>query len=127
MIEIRTMDRNNSSFYRLMGPVFGSRKIAKEVGIHCYDDDDKEWFMAFSGSRLIGWLSVRGRIVSDCYVIPSERNCGVFDRLLEYMLRINGGSLVANCTPSSVRAFEKAGFKHGKRSKNFQMMEQRNA
>lgn len=124
---IKTMDRTNNSFYRLIGPIFGSRQVAKEVGINVYDDDDKEWIVALKDGRLIGLLSIKGRLVSDCYVIPSERNNGVFDDLLKYALSIYGGNLRANCTKASVRAFEKAGFKPTKKTKNFQMMEQNHA
>lgn len=110
-----------------MGPIFGSRHVAREVGINCYDDDDKEWVMAFDEHKLIGWLSIRGRLVSDCYVVPKYRYDGVFDSLLAYTLKTNGGSLWANCTPASVRAFEKAGFIATKKTKNFTKMEQKNA
>ena len=110
-----------------MGPIFGSRQVAREVGIHCYDDDEKEWVMAFEADKLIGWLSVRGRLVSDCYVIPSARHDGVFDSLLEYTVRHMGGGLWANCTAASVRGFEKAGFVKVSATKNFTKMEQHHA
>lgn len=83
--------------------------------------------MAFDGDRLIGWLSVRGRLVSDCYVISSERNAGVFDLMLEYTVRNMGGGLWANCTAASVRGFEKAGFVKVSATKNFTKMEQSHA
>lgn len=110
-----------------MGPIFGSRTVAREVGIHCYDDDDKEWVMAFDDGKLVAWLSIRGRLVSDCYVIPSRRIVGIFTKLLRHTLIIHGGGLWANCTAASVPAFKSAGFVEVSKTKNFTKMEQSHA
>jgi len=56
---IEYIRRDSNSFYQLLGPVFGSRSIAKEVGIHAYDDADKQWIGGFELGELIGWLSHR--------------------------------------------------------------------
>ncbi|NBZ96441.1 MAG: GNAT family N-acetyltransferase [Proteobacteria bacterium] len=126
-IRIRNMNRSDKDFYRHFGPVFGSRDVAKQVGVHPYDDEDKNWIAAFDGKRMVGWVSVRGRLVSDCFVVESYRKKGLFAALLKQAVAIHGGRLRAVCTKSSAPAFSKAGFKKTKSSKNFVWMEQSDA
>ena len=85
-VQILSLSRENKDFYRLMGPYFGSRHVAAEVGIHIYDDQDKEWFAAYVSGALVGFASLRGSVVSDCYVKPSWRRDGVFSAILSRIL-----------------------------------------
>lgn len=126
-IRIRSLNRSSKSFYVLLGPVFGSRQIAKEVGIHAYDDSDKSWTAAFRGTQLVGWLSVRGRVVSDCYVIPGHRRDGVMTRLLNDVVLRFQAPLRATCTKQSVGVFRKAGFVSVRKTRNYTVMELRHA
>jgi hypothetical protein len=126
-VRIRCMSRVDKDFYTHFGPVFGSREIAKQVGVHPYDDHDKLWIAAFDGKRLVGWMSVRGRLVSDCFVIEPHRKKGLFAALLKHAVARHGGRLRAVCTNASATAFAKAGFKKTKASKNFVWMEQQDA
>jgi hypothetical protein len=126
-IRIESLDRKNTRFYGLFGPVFGSRTIAKEVGISAYDDADKVWLAAFYGDVMVGWLSVRGRVVSDCYVTEEHRNLGVLGRLLATAIASSDGPLRATCTAASVGVVRKAGFKVVRKTKNFTVMELHNA
>lgn len=117
MYEILELTNKDDCFYRLLGPVMGSRKIAKEVGIHCYADDEKIFYVAVS-DRVHGLLSIRSGVISDCYVVPEFRRSGVLSSLLS-MAIVPGKSYRATCTPMSVGAFEKMGFKKTKETKNF--------
>jgi GNAT superfamily N-acetyltransferase len=126
-IRIREMTRADKDFYTHFGPVFGNRIVASQVGVHPYDDRDKVWIAAFEGRRLVGWLSTRGRLVSDCFVLESHRTKGVFATLLKHAIDKYGGKLRAVCTKASVKSFSKAGFKGKKSSKNFVWMEQADA
>lgn len=119
---IRSVDRASGDFYRLFGPVFGSRQIAKEVGIHAYDDADKHWVGAFSDDMMVGWLSVRQGIVSDCYVLKEYRRNGVLSRLLTFAISRFGNRLRATCTADSVNVFRKAGFVEVRKTVNFTVM-----
>lgn len=121
-IRIEFLPRGTKRFYALLGPVFGSRAVAREVGIHPYDDADKAWFGAFSGNQLVGWLSVRGRIVSDCYVVAEHRCRGVLTKLLATALARFAAPLRATCTGDSVGVFRKAGFKPVRKTTNFTVM-----
>lgn len=124
---IRSVDRASGDFYRLFGPVFGSRQIAKEVGIHAYDDADKHWVGAFADDAMVGWLSVRQGIVSDCYVLNEYRRNGVLSRLLTFAISRFGNRLRATCTADSVNVFRKAGFVEVRKTVNFTVMRMNDA
>lgn len=122
MYVIRKLNRSDTDFYVLMGPIFGSRIVAKEVGIHIYDDSDKQFFVTTHDGLIVGVLSVRKNIISDCYTKPGHRRIGVFGELLsEAKFEMNYAK--ATCTPASRGVFEKAGFKPVKELKNFTIME----
>jgi GNAT superfamily N-acetyltransferase len=122
-IRVREIPRSGKAFYVLFGPVFGSRKIAKEVGVHAYDDEDKQWVSAFDGGKMVGWCSVRGRVISDCYVMPEYRSRGVFAKLLSHVVRAYPTPLRATCTNASLGVFRKAGFKPVRKTTNYTVME----
>lgn len=122
-VQILSLSRERSDFYRLMGPYFGSREVAKEVGIHIYDDSDKEWFAAYDDGAMIGFASLRGNIVSDCYVKPSWRGNGVFSEILSRILIARPYGLKANCTDASLGTFLALGFAVKSTSKNFTKVE----
>lgn len=126
-IRVEKLERGSKRFYVLLGPVFGSRQIAKEVGISAYDDADKAWLAAFDGESMIGWLSVRGHVVSDCYVTQENRNRGVLAKLLSEAVKSFDLPLRATCTVASASVFGKAGFQVVRKTKNFTVMELRNA
>ena len=122
-IRITRLARGSKRFYALFGPVFGSRAIAKEVGISAYDDENKVWLAAFAGDVMVGWLSVRGRVVSDCYVTEEHRNRGVLTKLLHEAVSGFELPLRATCTPASVAVFAKQGFKAVRKTANYTVME----
>ena len=123
MVFMEEINRMRPDFYSLMGCFFGSRQVAKEVGINIYDDADKRWFAAFEDGCIIGLASLRRRLVSDCYVVPSKRNSGVFRGILTMLEISTKGPLAANCTQSSIKAFSNAGFVAKRQTKNFTYME----
>lgn len=122
-VQILNLSKDRKDFYLLMGPYFGSRSVAKEVGINIYDDDDKEWFCAFVDRSLIGFASVRKSLVSDCYVKPAWRGRGVFSAILSRILLAFPGKLTANCTRDSLGAFIALGFSEKSSTKNFTRVE----
>ena len=118
MLRIDRLERGDPDFYRLMGPFFGSRKVAAEVGIHIYDDSDKIWVVGALSHDIVAILSLRGKTISDCYVAPEHRGAGIFKQLLSRCLADYGGSL-ATCTAASLPAFLAAGFEIVSSTKNF--------
>ena len=122
-IRITRLARGSKRFYALFGPVFGSRAIAKEVGVSAYDDADKVWLAAFDGDAMVGWLSVRGPVVSDCYVREEHRHRGILTKLLHEAVLAFESPLKATCTPASVGVFAKQGFKAVRKTTNYTVME----
>jgi len=118
MLRIERLRRDDPDFYRLMGPFFGSRSLAAEVGIHHYDDADKIWVTALLYQDIVGIMSLKGKTISDCYVLPAYRGTGVFTEMLDHCLANHGGSL-ATCTAASLPAFLAAGFEIVSKTKNF--------
>jgi GNAT superfamily N-acetyltransferase len=128
MLLLRRLEQNDPSFYPIMGPIFGSRLIAREVGINIYDDDDKQWFIAEeqAGMFMAGCISVRGGLVSDCYVYPRCRRQGALRALLTFAT-LEPRNYRANCTAMSLGAFLEQGFKPVRVTKNFTYVEKKNA
>lgn len=120
---VNKIDKNSPCFYQIMGPFFGSRQMAKEVGIQPFDDDGKLWFVSMVGDKAIGVASLNGSVVSDCYVISDYRNKGVFSLLIDSIVRSTASNLKANCTNMSRGIFAKFGFLQTKQTKNYTMME----
>ncbi|MNQ51551.1 hypothetical protein D3C85_655380 [compost metagenome] len=118
MFLVEQLKRGDPDFYRLMGPFFGSRKVAAEVGIHIYDDSDKIWIVGSLSHDIVAIMSLRGKTISDCYVLPEHRGKGIFTELLSHCLSAHGGSL-ATCTAASLPAFLSTGFEIISSTKNF--------
>lgn len=122
-VKIRKLSRADSDFYQLLGPYFGSRSVAREIGINVYDDASKQWFAAFDDASLIGFASVKGSTVSDCYVVIRRRREGVLSSILSTVLLENRVGLIATCTPASLGVFLSLGFMTRSRTKNFTRVE----
>jgi GNAT superfamily N-acetyltransferase len=120
MLLLRQLKQNDPKFYSIMGPVFGSRLIAQEVGINIYDDDDKQWFIAEEQAEMFmaGCVSLRGGLISDCYVYPRCRRKGALRALLTFAT-LEARQYRATCTPMSLGAFIEQGFRPIRTTKNF--------
>jgi len=122
MYEVLSINRTSDHFYELMGPVFGSRDFEKQVGINCYDDPHKEFFVAVVNRRVIAVCSFNKGVISDCFTEPQYRRQGILTFLLCMALRgVNRAK--ATCTQASRGVFEQAGFTTVKNLKNYTMME----
>ena len=122
-MQLTTLKRGDPDFYQLLGSIFGSREFEKEVGIRAYDDIGKVWFCALDHNVVIGLASIRGTVVSDCYVLPEWRGKGVFTEVLDRLLKKTQGPLKAMCTQASNPSFLRAGFIEISATKNFTKME----
>ena len=107
--------RDDPSFYTLLGPLFGSRAVARELGSPLWDDPGKEWLVAMHGRQVIGvcaWLpGARGTRLLSAYVLPEFRCQGVYAALFSERLRLVGDvCLTATVTPASLGTFVRYGF-----------------
>lgn len=55
-------------FYKILGPVFGSRKVQRITGDRFYDDDKKEWYVSLNeNGQVISALSVMNDSIKNIY------------------------------------------------------------
>lgn len=126
-LRIVQMTNKDERFYATLGPYLSRREIVTEIGTPIWDDDGKEWFLAYRGRKLVGFAGRRehgnhSALVS-AYVLPDHRKSGVYTALLR--ARVDGfdGPLRAIATPASVPALKRVGLKaNGKRGR-FTVME----
>jgi GNAT superfamily N-acetyltransferase len=112
------MTNTAPDFYKLMGPFLSRRDIVAELGFALWDDDNKVWFIAFDGERVVGFAALRieGQSGTLCsaYVLPDYRRRGIYGRLITERIQYAGqqgmGTLKATATESSARALQEAGF-----------------
>lgn len=84
---LSVMVNTDPGFYGIMGPVFGSREIEKELGGKVYDDQDRVWFVARHEGSLAGVCSYETKskkayLKSD-YVYPEFRGQGLWNKLCD--------------------------------------------
>lgn len=128
-ISIIQMTRGDESFYPIMGPYFGNREIAKELGSPIWDDSDKIWFIATANGKVVGFAAIKSNgkntmFVSD-WVFPELRKQGVYDCLMqERIAYIDAKQLAATATVRlvAVNTFERYGFVVTKKLKNYVKM-----
>lgn len=103
-------------FYPLMGPFLANREVEKEIGYKLYDDDDKEWFVALEGNKVIGFCyrqkkSKGNYQIGSCYVVKEHRDKGVVKRLLnKAMDGLSGNVQLTTKSPVLQKVLVKAGF-----------------
>lgn len=89
--EMFMLTRDDEQFYCILGPFFGSRKIAKELGMPIYDDDNRVWFIVFNGGKAIACSSLELKknkvILKSSWVHSEHRNKGVFDQIFKERLK----------------------------------------
>lgn len=118
-MQIRTMSNVHPDFYRIMGKWFGSRQAQKEIGYPIFDDDEKEWYLAFNDGVLVGFAFEVNSYISDCYVLPEYRRRWVLMEILTSMMRNIDLPAKAYCTEMSLGAFNKLGFVEYAKTKNY--------
>lgn len=86
-MQIVRLTNRDIEFYITLGPYLARRGIEKDVGYKIYDDDNKEWFVAFVDDELAGFCYLQaigkaGYQIGSCYVRGKYRDKGVIKRLL---------------------------------------------
>lgn len=82
--------RGDENFYALLGPFFGSRLAAKELGTPIYDDDNRYWVVAVDangkgiGCGSFEQLKSKSKaVMRSGWVLPEWRNNGIYDDLVQ--------------------------------------------
>lgn len=120
--------RGQKDFYTLMGWFFGSRQVAKDLGMPIWDDPNREWVVAIANGKPIAcasieFLKTHGKaVMKSSWVHPDWRGQGIYNRLFEERLKIaqeyGVKVLTATVTEKSYNTHIRHGFKEiGRRGK----------
>ncbi|WP_064615495.1 hypothetical protein [Streptobacillus moniliformis] len=111
---IKRIDNRHKDFYKLFGPIFGSRYIENKTKDRIYDDDFKNWVFFIRNKKIIAFLSMKNNQIKNAW---HEPEC---EKELELLLKdvyheINGGivSIIFS------KSFEKTNYITEKVSPNF--------
>ena len=131
---IRT-NRNEKDFYALMGKFFGSRQVAKDLGMPMWDDPNREWLLCLDNDRPVacGSIEIKGEnaVMKSGWVEEGYRGKGVYNTLFELRMQLAKDSGVkimrATVTEKSKNTFIRQGFRNnGMRGKYYMMKKELN-
>lgn len=90
---VRT-NRDEKRFYSLMGWFFGSRLVAKELGMRIWDDPNREWIVVLDDEKPIACASIEFMKTGDKaamksgWVHPDYRGQGIYDKMFSMRMDI---------------------------------------
>lgn len=128
VLKIQRMTNEDERFYATLGPWLSRRSVVNELGSPIWDDDGKEWFVAFRGRKLVGFAALRrvGQHLSlvSAYVLPEHRRQGVYAALVRARVEAAGSeALKAVATADAVPALKRAGLKQSGERGKYTVME----
>lgn len=116
-LERRT--RDDADFYCLMGRFFGSRMIARALGMPMYDDPGRVWCIVLGPDGApVACSSIemkqRSAVFKSAWVEPAARGQGIYNHMFAERLAIaqeRGVTVItATTTAQSCRTHERYGF-----------------
>lgn len=122
--------REDKEFYSVLGWFFGSRQIARELGMPIYDDDNRVWVVAMFSADPVACSSIELKgsraAIKSAWVRPEYRGKGIYSGMLSERLKIAESAgvkiITATATEASKKALLKYGFEHiGMRGKYYLM------
>lgn len=129
VVIVRT-NLEQKEFYNLMGPFFGNRQVAKDLGMPIWNDPNREWVVAIDvdenrpiACSSIEFLKTKGKaVMKSAWVHPDWRGQGIYNRMLEERMQIAKERgikvLTATVTDKSYNTLIRHGFREiGKRGK----------
>ena len=110
-------ERGDSDFYSVMGWFFGSRQIARELGMPVYDDDNRIWIVVAFSSNPIACSSIEIKgdraAIKSAWVKPEHRGKGISSRMLAERLKIAESTGMKVITATATEFSKNALIKHG--------------
>lgn len=125
-VEVVELTNDDPRFYHWIGPFLGSREVHRELGGPVYDDPGKRWWVARKRDVVVGFcaLTVDGGTarLGSAYVVPEERNDGVYSAL--FVARLDAAlalavPLRAVVRPDAKKLFAKNGFTATRETANY--------
>lgn len=133
VVIVRT-NQDQPDFYNLMGPFFGSRQVAKDLGMPIWNDPGREWVVAIDvdenrpiGCASIEFLKTQGKAsLKSGWVHPDWRGQGIYNRMFEERLAIARERgikvLTATVTDKSYKTHIRHGFREIGRRGRYRIM-----
>lgn len=116
-MEIIERTRDDPGFYALMGPLFGSRAVARELGMPLYDDPGRTWFLAIDADGVLGCASMsitrQKAVFKSAYVLPSCRGRGIYAELFARRLTLARERGVTTITATATALSRNTHLRHG--------------
>jgi len=114
--------REDPDFYCLMGRFFGSRSIAKALGMPIYDDEHRTWFLVLDAEHHpVACASLERKpgstvaALKSAWVEPACRGQGLYDWLfttrLHLAAHLNVKKITSTTTACSRHTHERYGFR----------------
>lgn len=132
---LRQLTREDRDFYGILGWFFGSRLVARDLGMPVFDDDNRVWVVAMHEGRPVACSSIEIKgsraAIKSAWVRPEHRSNGIYSRMLLERLKIAEKASVkvitATATEASRKALVKCGFENaGMRGKYYLMRKELN-
>jgi GNAT superfamily N-acetyltransferase len=103
-------------FYGMLGPFLANRQVVDELGSPVWDDDDKDWLIAYTADEeVLGFVSIQPTkqrlAIRSLYVIPDARRQVVGSALIHRILALwPEATIKATATEASLELFHLFGF-----------------
>lgn len=116
-----TIDNQDRRFYQLMGPFLANRAVVRQVGGPIWDDDGKNWTVAFdSAGEVAGFIGVTtsGRVES---LYATDKKLPAM--LVAAAVKDRPGRLTAVVAHDHAKAYADNGFEYIDETVNFVKLE----
>lgn len=118
--------QSGEGFWELMGPMFASAKVKRDLGIAMSSDESYQWFLAFNGSELAGFCAVvPGKSVDYLKHLYAIDGAKVEVLLLGSAIAASTKTIQATAKESEVHHYLKQGFKEVKQRGQYKILERK--
>lgn len=100
-MQIDVYEHGAPGFWRIMGPHFASRELAKDLGGEVYSHDGMLWLIAFDGRAFLGLDPITKpgtNIIEWAWVHPQLRRQGVYAALEQRAMALDPEASIRRAT-----------------------------
>lgn len=111
------LTREDKEFYCVLGWFFGSRQVARELGMPIYDDDNRTWVVVMHKDEPVACSSIEIKgsraVLKSAWVKLEHRRGGLYTRMLMERMKIATAVGVKVVTATATEAGGRTLLKHG--------------
>lgn len=113
-ITVQKYSQTDEGFWKLMGPMFASALIKRELGVAMSSDETYSWFLAFTGHQFAGFCALtpekQGSRLRHVYALPDFRSNGVATQLIGSAIAASPKPIVLTVKGSEAGFYKRFGF-----------------